>query len=300
MENIKLKSIDEYELSLNIYQVKKPKGYIQVIHGMQEHQNRYTKLALELNEAGYTVITSDIRGHGVNAPVLGYFAEHDGYKLVLADQKVITDYIQKRFNTNKVIILGHSMGTIITRNLLQTESYNYEKVILSGYPNYQSAVNLGILIGKCIRKAKGGMYYSKLLHNLSVGSFNNKIKNPRTNLDWLSINEENVDNYINDKYCGFEFKTSAFIDLFTMLSLMNKIKNFKNVNNIPLLLIAGTCDPCTGGISGIKSSIKALNKAGFNKMKVLSYPDMRHEILNETNRGEVVLDIISFLNKKVG
>ena len=130
MENIKIKSIDEYELSLNIYQVKKPKGYIQVIHGMQEHQNRYTKLALELNEAGYTVITSDIRGHGVNAPVLGYFAEHDGYKLVLADQKVITDYIQKRFNTNKVIILGHSMGTIITRNLLQTESYNYEKYTL--------------------------------------------------------------------------------------------------------------------------------------------------------------------------
>ena len=90
------------------------------------------------------------------------------------------------------------MGTIITRNLLQTESNNYEKVILSGYPNYQGIVNLGILIGKIIRLFKGGRHYSKLLANLSVGSFNNKIKNPRTKLDWLSFNEENVDNYVKD------------------------------------------------------------------------------------------------------
>ena len=72
MENIKLNSIDNYELSLNIYEVENSKGYIQVIHGMQEHQNRYQSLAMELNKVGYTVITSDIRGHGVNAKELGY------------------------------------------------------------------------------------------------------------------------------------------------------------------------------------------------------------------------------------
>ena len=180
MENIKIKANDDYELSLNIYHVENPKGYVQVIHGMQEHQMRYMPLALELNKVGYTVITSDIRGHGQNAKVLGFFSDNEGYKLVLDDQKLITNYIQTHFETEKVIILGHSMGTIITRNLLQTESKNYEKVILSGYPNYQSASNLGVLIGKIIKLFKGSKYNSKLLADLSVGSFNKQIKNTRT------------------------------------------------------------------------------------------------------------------------
>lgn len=295
MENIKLKASDNYELSINIYNVDNPKGYIQIIHGMQEHQNRYKPVIEKLNEAGYAVISSDIRGHGINAQVLGYFADNDGYLLVLKDQKIITKYIKERFNTKKVIILGHSMGTIIARNLLQTESKDYSKVILSGYPNYQFAVNLGVLIGKMIKLFKGSKYESKLLSDMSVGSFNNKIKNPRTKLDWLSYNTSNVDLYIEDPYCGFPFKTSAFIDLFKMMSLMHKKNRFKNVNDIPLLMLAGDDDPCVGGKKGITSSIKALQQVGFTQIKEITYEHMRHEILNEENWIDVAHDIINFL-----
>lgn len=295
MENVILKSMDGYELSLNIYKVDNSKGYVQVIHGMQEHQNRYIILANHLNSLGYTVITSDIRGHGPNAKELGYFAEKDGYKLVLEDQKVITNYIKEIFNTDKVILFAHSMGTIITRNLLQTESDNYEKVILSGYPNYQFAVNFGVIIGKIIRTFKGGKYYSKLLTDLSVGSFNKQIKNPRTNLDWLSYNETNIDKYIEDPLCGFPFKTSAFIDLFTMLANMNKKKNFTNINNIPLLLIAGEDDPCIGSRKGQENSIIALKEVGFTNIKEITYKNMRHEILNEKNYIDILNDITIFL-----
>ena len=297
MENITLDSVDGYQLSLKVYKVDKPKGYVQIIHGMQEHQSRYQILAKHLNSIGYTVISSDIRGHGSNANELGYFAEKNGYKLVLEDQKVITNYIKNTFDTKKVIIFAHSMGTIITRNLLQTESKNYECVILSGYPNYQFAVNFGIIIGKVIRLFKGGKYYSKLLSDLSVGSFNKQIKNPRTNLDWLSYNIENVDKYILDPLCGFNFKTSAFIDLFTLLANMHKSNKFSNVNDIPMLLIAGEDDPCVGGVKGMKSSIRALRKVGFNHIKGITYENMRHEILNEKNYQEVLNDISIFLIK---
>ena len=283
MKNVIICSVDGYELSLNIYPAQNQKGVVQIIHGMQEHQNRYHILANYLNSIGYSVVSSDIRGHGSNAKELGYFAEKDGYKLVLEDQKVITDYIKVALNVDKVIIFAHSMGTIITRNLLQTESNNYKKVILCGYPNYQFAVNFGVIIGKIIRTFKGGIYYSKLLSDLSVGSFNKQIKNPRTNLDWLSYNEENIDKYIEDPLCGFPFKTSAFIDLFTMLSNMNKKNNFKNINNIPLLLLAGTCDPCVGGVRGRKSSIDALYKVGFTNIVEINYKDMP-EIISSKNR----------------
>ena len=272
------------------------KGYIQIIHGMQEHQNRYSFLAEFLNKNGYTVITNDMRGHGKNAPILGYFAEKDGYKLLLEDQKVITNYIKERYGVNKVILLGHSMGSIISRNLLQNESHNYEKVILSGYPNYQSIVGLAISIGKMISFFKGGKHPSNLLANLSVGSFNKQIKNPRTKLDWLSINEENVDEYIKDYYCGFDFTTSAFIDLFTLLHRMGNTKLYNNVNDLPILLLGGLEDPCIGGIKGKQTSVSLLRKAGFNKLEVIDYPNMRHEILNEKDNTSVFNDIIKFLD----
>lgn len=295
METIKLNSVDGYELSLIIYEIENPKGYIQIIHGMQEHQKRYSYLAEKLNNAGYTVITSDMRAHGPNAPILGYFSEKNGYKLILEDQKTITKYIKEKYDTNKVYLLGHSMGSIIARNLLQTESNDYEKVILSGYPNYQSAVKLGILLGKLIRFFKGGSNYSKLLNNLSVGSFHKKIKNYKTKLDWLSVNEENVNKYISDPYCGFKFSISAFIDLFTLLARMNDKKLFINVNSIPILLIGGGEDPCIGGLKGKNSSIKALEKCGFKNLTVIDYPTMRHEILNEKDKDTVINDIITFL-----
>ena len=295
MKSINLTSIDNYNLSLDIYEIESPKGYVQIIHGMQEYKDRYNYFATKLNEAGYTVIVSDVRGHGKSAPILGYFAEYDGYKLVLEDQKLITKYIQETYNVEKVILFGHSMGSIISRNLLQTESVNYEKVILSGYPNYQPAAKLGIILAKLIRKIKGGQYNSKLLADMSVGSFNNKIKNPRTKLDWLSYNEENVDKYINDPYCGHQFLTSAFVDLFTFLNNMSKVKAYKYVNSIPLLLLRGDDDPCVGGDKGSQDSINALTKAGFLDIIEIKYEHMRHEILNEDNKDEVIQDIIDFL-----
>lgn len=296
MENILINSIDNYELSLNVYEAENAKGYIQILHGMQEHQGRYLDVINHLTNAGYTVISSDMRAHGANAKVFGYFAEKNGWKLLIEDQKVITKYIKERFKTEKVIILAHSMGTIITRNLLQTEESNYDKIILSGYPNYQVAVKAGILIGKIIRLFKGGNYKSKLLFKLSVGSFNKKIENPKTKLDWLSYNEETVNKYLHDPLCGFPFKTSAFIDLFTLLNRMNKFSKKDENKNVQMLLLSGKDDPCMGGEKGVKNSIKALNKANFTIVKNIEYDNMRHEILNEKNASAVINDILEFLN----
>lgn len=295
MKNITLKAIDNYELSLAVYEAKNAKGYVQIIHGMQEHKERYEYFANKLLENGYTVVVSDTRGHGYNAPILGYTAEKNGNKLILEDQKLITEYIKNTYQIDKVILFGHSMGSIVARNLLQSETENYSCTILSGYPNYQSSVKLGLLIAKIIRKIKGGKYYSKLLTNLSVGSFNKKIKNPKTKVDWLSVNEDNVEEYINDPYSGHKFLTSSFIDLFQLMVNMNKVSNYKNVKSIPLLLLRGMEDPCTGGNKGSFNSIKTLSKAGLRNITELKYENMRHEILNEKDKDLVIKDILNFL-----
>ena len=41
MENIVLKASDGYALSLAVFEREHPRGYIQIIHGMEEHKERY-------------------------------------------------------------------------------------------------------------------------------------------------------------------------------------------------------------------------------------------------------------------
>lgn len=300
MKKIILKAKDNYKLNLHIFETasKSTKGYIQVIHGMEEHQERYKNFAEILNKAGYTVITSDMRGHGVNAPELGFFSEENGYKYLLSDQKRITKYIKRKFGIGKVIIFAHSMGTIIARNLMQSQSWDYEKVIMSGFPCSPGriALDFGIILTQIVKKVKGARYYSEFIQNISVGSFNKKIKNPGTSLDWISINKENIDIYVKDPYCGHGFKVSAFNDLFHLSKNMEEIWRYKNVNQeLPVLALRGEEDVSTGLEKGSNKSIKTLELAGFGNITQIVYPDMRHEILNETGKEKVYNDIIGFL-----
>ena len=296
MEKVIIKAKDGYRLCLHIFEVENPKGYVQIIHGMEEHQERYEGLAKRLNEAGYTVITSDMRGHGQMAPVLGYFGEKRGWYYLLMDQIRITAYIKYRFSAEKVILFAHSMGTIIARNLLQSQSEDYEKVILSGYPFGNPMSGFGILLTGVLQKWKGGAYYSPLIQKLAIGSFNWKIPVHKTDLDWISVNEDNVQMFMEDPYCGHGFRIAGFHDLFCLVRRMSDSSRFRNVQkDLPILAIRGAEDPCTGGDKGSAASLLVLQRAGFTHVTSISYPGMRHEILNEKNNEQVYSDILSFL-----
>ena len=58
MENIVLKASDGYALSLAVFESEHPRGYIQIIHGMEEHKERYEAFAEQLRQAGFTVLPS--------------------------------------------------------------------------------------------------------------------------------------------------------------------------------------------------------------------------------------------------
>lgn len=295
MEKIKLKASDDYELDVHIYSSAKSKAVIQVIHGMEEHQERYENFISFLVSNDFSVVSSNLRGHGENAPILGYFKDKGGYQQLIDDQLLITKFINTRFVELPVFIFAHSMGTIITRVLLQENSKLYTKVVLSGYPNYQKATNIGILITNIIKTFMGANYQSKFINNLSIGAFNKKVKNPKTNVDWICANDETIKKYLADPLCGFKFTCSAFNDLFRLVKIMHKHKKYVNVNSsMPLLLLRGEEDPCVGGEKGSKDSVNTLKKAGFENITTKCYRGMRHEILNEKENMLVYSDILKF------
>lgn len=297
-EEIIIPSKDLYPLNVRFFEAKNPKAVVKIIHGMEEHQNRYVGFAEFLLKNGYSVVTADMRGHGKNAPKLSHIANKNGHKLILEDEEVILDYIKSKYPNLPIILMGHSMGTIIARNVLQQHSKEFSKVVLSGYPNPNSAASIAIALSAIIRTFKGGEGYSKMIDDLVIGGFAKSVTNAETPLDWLSYNKENVKNYDKDPLCGEKFTIGSYNALFHLLKWMGSSARYKNVNEgLPILLISGNDDPCTGGEKGRQASKQVLQKAKFKNIEVETIPLMRHEILLENDKEKTFNLILDFLNK---
>lgn len=297
MKELILLGSDKYKLCLHIFDVNNPKAVVQIAHGMEEHQERYEHLAKFLNENGFAVVSADMRGHGKNAKTLGYFKAKDGDKVLVSDQLKIANFIRKNYDV-PLYLFSHSMGTMISRVLLQTNSDVYDKVIFSGAPCYNQAAKIGLRLASIICKFNGERYRSTKIQELSYKVFNKKIKKPATDFDWICKNKTTVKNYLADPLCGFGFTSSGYRDLFKLNILMNEVDMFKSVNKtLPMLFLWGSEDPCAGGKRGVNDSISTLKKAGFENIRQIEYRFMRHELINEENYEIVFNDILSFFAK---
>lgn len=298
MKELFLQASDKYQLCLHIFDVKNPKAVVQIAHGMEEHQERYVHFAEFLNANGYAVVSADLRGHGKYAKTLGYFKKKDGYKALILDQIKITNWIKQTYEGLPIFLFAHSMSSMISRIVLQTRSNLYDKVILSSPPCYAQASKIGLRFANIISMFNGEKFKSKKIQEMSYRVFNKKIKNPKTDFDWICKNKKTIENYIADPYCGFGFTSSGYSDLFKLNILMNEDESFKNVKTqLPILIVWGENDPCVGGKKGIKESALVLAKAGFQNIKQIVYSNMRHELVNEENYQIVFDDILEFLKK---
>lgn len=294
----------ETTLSTHIYRPRSstPKAVLFVVHGMQEHQERYALFADYLNQNGYACITYDLPGHGKDTANedRGYFGDENGWNHLVDSAVEITMLAKHEFPNVPVIYFGHSMGTMIGRSYLQIHDGLIDGMILSGAPCYQSAAAAGKLIAAMIVKTKGKKGHSKILDNLATGSFNKGIENPRTPVDWLSYNTENVDRYVADELCGFSFTNQGYLDLFCGMVDMSKPSLYRVTNpNLPILLYAGEDDPCIGGEKGWNDTIKRLKDIGYQSVESALYPHMRHETLQEADSEKVMHDVVEWCDHLV-
>ena len=60
MEELSVKARDGYKLNIHVFRTEAPAAAVQIIHGMEEYQDRYNPFAEFLTENGFTVVSSDI------------------------------------------------------------------------------------------------------------------------------------------------------------------------------------------------------------------------------------------------
>src|SRR5699024_183638 len=121
----------------------------------------------------------------------------------------------------------------------------------------------------------------------------------RTNFDWLSRDENEVDKYIENPYCGTVFTTKFFYDFLKGLGEIENRRKFKLIpKDLPIYIFSGDKDPVGNFGKGIISLYNRYNNLGIKDLKYKLYKDGRHEMLNEINRNEVINDLIQWLNNR--
>lgn len=283
-------------------QNSKPKAVIQIAHGMAEHILRYNDFANFLTDNGFIVYGNNHRGHGPTADIKGFFAENNGFEKVVDDMKLITKYIEHAHPNVPIFILGHSMGSFLTRRYIQKHQNSVAGVILSGTGGKQGLLGkIGLLIAKWSKSRHGATTPSPMMDKLAFGNFNKKFKPARTSFDFLSRDNKVVDKYIADYYCGFICTNGFFVDLISGIETINQSTEIQKIPvNLPIYLIAGDKDPVGNSGKGVQQVFNQYQKAGMTDINITLYEDARHEILNETNKQEVYEDIVSWLNAHLG
>ena len=276
------------------------KAIVQISHGMAEHSERYKRFAEALTANNIGVYANDHRGHGQTAGKienLGYFADTNGWNRVVNDMKNLTGIIKENHPELPVFLFGHSMGSLLSREYIFTNSNNISGVILSataGDPGFLG--NLGIIISKLESLLRGKKAKSTLLDKLSFGKFNNAFKPNRTAFDWLSRDNAEVDKYIEDPYCGTVFTAGFFNDMLKGIKNINKYSNIEKISKaLPIYLFAGAKDPVGDNTKGVINVINTYKKAGIKDLTYKFYEEARHEMLNEINHKEVFTDIINWI-----
>jgi alpha-beta hydrolase superfamily lysophospholipase len=293
-----LKSILEVEMSdhHHIHVVKyvpdqTPIGHVHLLHGMAEHIERYEEFAQFLVGKGFLVSGHDHRGHGKTAEKngeLGYFAESNGFERVTEDVREVLLKVREELAEVPLILIGHSMGSFITRRYMQKYSDSLSKVILCGTafsPNIQR--EMGLVVGKIASLVETPKTDSKILNKLVFGDFNKQIKESQTPFDWLNKNAVEVKKYMDDPLCGFISSNQFYIDLFSGLKVIHKKSEIDKINkDLPVLIIGGAQDPVGNNGKDLFKVAKGLTDAGMKNVTVQLVEEGRHEILLEINKLE--------------
>ena len=279
------------------------RGVVQIAHGVAEYATRYAPFARYLCDHGFVVVANDHLGHGqsvIEGCPMVYLGEQDGWWHMVDDMEQLRKRTAKVFSGKPYFLFGHSMGSFLARTHLIRYPGMLDGCVLCG-TGHQSAVMVsgGKLIADKEIKRLGRKAFSVKADQLAFGAYNKRFQPNRTQFDWLSVNEANVDAYIADPLCGGKTTLGLFRDMLDGLGYITKQANINKMDKeLPVYFIAGDQDPVGDMGKGVQKAHECFKKAGIRDLSIKLYHGLRHEILNETGKQYVYRDVLDWLEAR--
>lgn len=261
-----------------------PKAVVHLVHGLGEYATRYERFAQDLVAAGYAVYAGDLRGHGqtgmqqygADASRLGKLGP-GGVRATIAGVRQLSHIARAEHPRLPLVLLGHSLGSIFAQIILNQDdgkgAADYDAAVLSGTP------------------------YRTLLH-MNSGALNKRFRHlGSTGAEWLSRDPAVAQAFVADPLT-FDAQAAKLFGIVDGLRLLGRPT--KLAKNLPLLIQIGSEDPLGGPRSVELLAAAYRARGGLTDVTVDVYPGARHEVYNETNRDEVIRDLVSWLDTHVG
>ncbi|SDC06285.1 Lysophospholipase, alpha-beta hydrolase superfamily [Paenibacillus sp. UNCCL117] len=279
------------------------KAVVQISHGLAETAARYAELAAKLTAAGYAVYAHDHRGHGRTAgtPEQVTVIGTNGFDRMTEAVAILIGRIRSAYPELPVFLLGHSMGSFVVMQAMYRYPGLADGIMLSGTMGPQPIAHAaGWLLAGLLMLTQGPDRRSKLLNSLSTGAFNKPFRPNRTPVDWLSRDEAEVDKYMEDPFCGGAATNGLWF--YTLKGLLGNHKpaHLRRIpKTLPLFAFAGDQDPL--GLQGksFLALMRQYRRLGMTGVTYKLYEGGRHEMLHETNRDEVMQDVLDWLDVQV-
>ena len=241
---------------------------------------------------------------------LGEMGEN-GFEMALDDMRNLCLSLKSRFKPKKFILIGHSMGSLLSRRFLQEYEDELDMLVLCGTPKPEPFVSVGIVFLKILRFFGLKNVARDFANKFSLLSFNAKYAKIDDLADgansgtfWINRDTTELKRKLADNKQNFTFTINSFINLFVGLRRVfrpypRKIANPAYESRLPILMVSGEDDACGGFGKGAIRAFKHLISQGYGNAKLILYANARHELFLELNKDEVFGDILAFIKQNL-
>ncbi len=253
---------------------KKPKAVVGLLHGIGEHSGRYVHVGSAMTEAGYVLVSFDLRGHGKSSGARGHFPSLNA---VMQDIRQFFVQITTRYPETPQFLYGHSLGGLLALAYTMQHSAGLKGVIVTG-----------AALRSALQEQKGKVALVNLL-----GSLLPAITLPSgLDANTLSRDPNVVMNYNNDSLTHERVSLGLGRASLTAIDFC-----FAHATefSVPLLIMHGSADKLTypSGSEDFASLAKTLNPDVSLKV----WDGLYHEIHNEPEQAEVFKTEIEWLDR---
>jgi alpha-beta hydrolase superfamily lysophospholipase len=242
-----------------------PRYVVLLVHGYGEHIGRYEHVAARLNQDGALVYGLDHVGHGRSE---GERVLVTDFESVVEDLRLLHKRAAKEHSGLPAVLIGHSLGGAIAARYAQRFGKKLACVVLSAP-----------VIGE----------WAALDAMLGADQIPDTPVDPQT----LSRDPSVGRAYAEDPLVWHgPFKRAT---LEALRELIDTISAGPPLDRTPVLWLHGAEDqlvPYDGTVVGWSHLADAGSEAS-------TYPGARHEIFNETNKYEVLSDVLAFVGRHV-
>lgn len=293
-----MSSFDGLPLSVAVMRPSgKPKAVVQFAHGMCGCKERFFPVMEDLVRRGFACVANDHRGHGASIRTpedLGYMYE-GGWRALTSDIRQVTEWAIKEFDGLPVFLVGHSMGSLAVRTCVKLHDVPLSGLIVCGSPGFTPLSVFGRMLTGCMCAVGLGRVRLSLIQEMTSRRYNRRFRNEGPQA-WTCSDPEVRKAFAENPLCNFRFTANASYSLLCMMHETFSDSGWSVGNPLmPVLFLSGDDDPCMLGRKRLDKAVSHMRDVGYSDVRLITYPGMRHEVLNEINKEDAWRDIAGFI-----